>query len=448
MPSGANCLWTLYNAPMSDFHAKSLGEALQRIGRGAPVSAIIGRLSSNAPKIAAQLREAVLTEVPEFSKSRNPALLPELARHGREHIEEALRLLSGGAVGRFEFVHEHAQRRAEERFPLEASLHAYRSGSKVVSRWLRESAFSLKKPAKASREAIASLTDFAMEYTDAISTAFAAAYSSHLRLLAEVAGDQRSQVLKILLDGNDEADVRAGRLLREAGFLEERQSFCVALARSVDATEMLDAPRARRLADAIEQIVADLPARRLIDVHANKVTMVFAAVRRISGWTAPRAPLAKQIQETLGFVGNAALIGVSNDVPSTSQIPTAHRQAAAALELASVSQRVVRFSEIPLPQLLLHFASQDFRRVLPAWTNEFYKANDDSDGVLIATLRAYAQVDMNVLKAAQVLDVHPNTIYARLQRIAGISGLDARSLHPLIDLLIVSDCGPRAATML
>jgi hypothetical protein len=431
---------------MSDYHVNALSEALQRIGRGAPVTAMIGRLSSNTARIAEQLQRSVLTEVPEYCKSRNPALLPELARHGREHIEEILRLLRDGTVGRFEFVQEQARRRAEQRFPLEATLHAYRSGSKVLSRWLREAALTPKKSVKAAQEAITGITDFAMEYTDAISTAFAAAYSSHLLLLAEVAGDQRSQLLKILLDGNDEADVGAAKLLREAGFLEERQSFCVALARSVDPTEMLDAPHARRLVDAIEQIVVNLPVRRLIDVHLNKVTMVFAAVRRISGWTAPRAALAKQIQETLAFVGNAALIGVSNDVPSTSQVPTAYREAAAALELASVSQRVVRFSEISLPRLLLHFAAQDFRRVLPAWTNSFYKANEDANGVLIATLRAYADVDMNVLKAAQVLSVHPNTIYARLQRIADISGLDARSQHPLIDLLIVCDCNPRAAT--
>ena len=428
---------------MSDYHVNALSEALDRIGRGALVTAMIGRLSSNASMIAAQLQRTVLAEVPEYSKSRNPAFLPELARHAGEHVEEILRLLRDGTVGRFEFVQEQARRRAEQRFPLEATLHAYRSGAKVVARWLREATATSKKSVKTSQE-VSYITDFAIEYTDAISTAFATAYSSHLLLLAEVAGDQRSQLLKILLDGNDEADVRAAKLLRGAGFLEERQTFCVALARSVDPTEMLDAPRARRLVDAIEQIVADLPLRALIDVHLNKVTMVFAAVRRISGWTAPRASLAKQIQETLAFVGNAAVIGVSNDVPSTSQVPTAYREAAAALELASVSQRVVRFSEIALTRLLLHFAAQqDFRRVLPPWTNDFYEANDYAKGTLIATLRAYADVDMNVLKAAQVLGVHPNTIYARLQRIADISGLDARSLHPLIDLLIVCNCHPR-----
>jgi len=47
---------------------------------------------------------------------------------------------------------------------------------------------------------------------------------------------------------------------------------------------------------------------------------------------------------------------------------------------------------------------------------------------------------MNVLKAAQSLGVHPNTIYARLQRIFDISGLQARSYNALTDLLIVCNC--------
>jgi hypothetical protein len=430
---------------MSDYHTNALNDALRRVASSSLLAAGVDRLGASAGAVAAQLQEAVLVDVPEFSKSRNPDLLPELALHGREHVDEIVRLLRGGGLGRFEFVHEHARRRAEQRFPLEATLHAYRSGHKVLSRWLRETALTAGAPAEDAQRTIAAVADFAMEYTDAVSTTFAGTYSSRSILLADVAGDQRSQLLQMLLAGHDESDVRASRILREAGFLDERQSYCVALARSVDPTEMLDASRARRLADSVEQIAAEMAVRRLIDVHANKVTVVFAAVRRDSGWTAPRSSLAKRVRAALSFVGNAAVIGVSNDVPSTSHIPTAFREAAAALELASVSQRVVQFSEIPLRRLLLHFAAEDFRRVLPAWAGEFYDADDSARGSLIATLRAYASVDMNVLQAAEALGVHPNTVYARLQRIFDISGLQPRSFSALTDLLIVCDCDRQGA---
>ena len=425
---------------MPDYHANALNEALRRLAGSPFLTATSDRVENNAASIVAELQQAVLAEVPGFSESRNPDLLPELARHAAQHTDEIVRLLRGGGLGNFEFVQEHARRRAEQRFPLEATLHAYRSGHKVFSRWLRTSAVSVASPAEDAQRAIAAVTDFAMEYTDAISTTFAGAYSSHTLLLADVAGDQRAELLQILLDGHDEADVRVAPILRHAGFLDKRQSFCVALARSVDPTEMLSAARARRLADSIEKIVAESAVRRLIDVHANKVTMVFADVRRKSGWTAPSNSLAKRMSAALTFVGNAALIGVSNDVPSTSHIPTAYREASAALDLTSVSQRVVQFSEIPVQRLLLHFAGEDFRRVLPDWANKFYVADHDAHGALSATVRAYANADMNVLKAAQTLGVHPNTIYARFQRTFDISGLQARCFNTLTELLIVSDC--------
>jgi PucR C-terminal helix-turn-helix domain/GGDEF-like domain len=432
---------------VSEYHANALDEARRRVA-SSPVSAMaIDGLVRNTPAVAAQLQRAVLAEVPEFSRSRNPDLLPEMAQHGRENVEETVRLLCGGSLGRFEFIRAHARRRAEQRFPMEATLHAYRSGHKVLSRWLRESALAIALPAADAQRAISAIADFAMEYADAISTTFATTYAAHSLLLAEVAGDQRSELLRILLDGYDEADLRAGRILREAGFINERPLFCVALAHSVDPAEMLDASRARRMVDSIELVVAELGVRRVIDLHNNKVTMVFSAVSRESGWTAPRTSLVKQLRAALTRVGNAALIGMSNDVPSTSHIPAAHKEAATALELATVSKRVLQFSEIPLRDLLLHFAAPDFRRVLPAWSKDLHDADNKASGALVATLRAYANVDMNILKAAHLLGVHPNTIYARLQRILEISGLRATSFNALNDLLAVSDCMRRGADL-
>ena len=141
----------------------------------------------------------------------------------------------------------------------------------------------------------------------------------------------------------------------------------------------------------------------------------------------------------------SSLRAAACSVVATSHIPTAHREAAAALELAHVRERVVQFSEIPLRRLLLHFAAQDFRRVLPAWTAAFQAADAGAYGALSATLRAYASVDMNILKAAQILGVHPNTVYARLQRVFDLSGLQARHFDALCDLLVVCDCLPQVA---
>ena len=47
---------------------------------------------------------------------------------------------------------------------------------------------------------------------------------------------------------------------------------------------------------------------------------------------------------------------------------------------------------------------------------------------------------MNVLKAARHLDVHPHTIYTRIERIADITGQNGLEYHALTELLLTADC--------
>jgi sugar diacid utilization regulator len=430
---------------ISNHPADALKQALTRLGDSANLPAAVKYLAANAKIISAELNDAILAEIPAFSESRNPDILPDLALHGPEHTNELIRLLRGGGVGDFEFVRAHARRRADQRFPLEAGLHAYRCGHKVFSRWVREAILAAGSSDKEAPQVIAAVADFTIEYTDAVSTVAASAYVEQTRLLADVAGDHRAELLNILLEGYDESDGRVAKILRDAGYLDSHQSFCVVLAQPVDPAEMQNPARARRLADAISKILHGSAARRLVDVRDNKVTSVFSDARRASGWTAPHTALARRLAEELSMLSNAVLVGVSNDVPSTSQIPNAYKEAVLALELADVSDRVVQFSGIPSRRLLMHLAGEEFQRALPAWAGKFIAADDKVGGVLVATLRAYADANMNVLKAAESLSVHPNTIYARMQRILDITELDARTYHALSELLIVAECAPRSS---
>jgi hypothetical protein len=424
------------------YHANLLENALHQLGRDRAQEAAIEFLLQHRDAIEADLRVSVVAQIPAFSESGNPDILPELARHGADHMTEMVRMLRGGRSGDFGFVRSHARRRAEQRFPLEAVLHAYRCGHKVFSRWLRDAVLTTSRSARKAQAATVAVADFAIEYTDAISTIAAAEYSAHARLLADVAQDQRAQLLDFLLDGYDEADGRIAKLLKEAGLLAGRQTFCVAVARSVDPAEMLNAARARRLHDTIEQLFGNSKVRLLSGLRQQKMTMVFSDLRRVSGWTAPRSSLAMQVSTTLISVGNAALIGVSNDAPSTSHIPSAFNEAAIALELADVTQRVLLFSKIPARRLLLQFAGDEIRRMLPSWAGALFDADDRASGKLVETLRAYANADMNILKTAQLIGVHANTVYLRLQRIRDVTGLEVQSFANLTELLIVADCRP------
>ena len=112
----------------------------------------------------------------------------------------------------------------------------------------------------------------------------------------------------MLLSGYDEADGRIARLLRRAGYLEQRQSFCVVLSQSVDPREMEYPARAQRLADAINAAFGTLPVRTLLGVRDNVVTAVVSATRRLSGWTAPQTTLANRLHPKLLELGPAVLI--------------------------------------------------------------------------------------------------------------------------------------------
>ena len=421
----------------------TLGAALSNLTASALPPKAVDALGSGA-ELGHELRAAILADIPAYNESRNPNVVPDLTRHSAEHATELLRLLRGGSIGEFAFVREHAERCAEQHFPLEAVLHAYRRGHKVFAQRLRGAALAAISSAEHAQRAVAALADFAIEYTDAISMIAASAYTAHTRLLTEVAGDRRVQLLTLLLEGHDEADGRMAQILRDEGYLDSRQTFCVAVARSVDPTEMLNPARARRMVDAIADVFAPSRVRLLIDLRDNKVTMICSDAVRDSGWTAPRSSLARRVSATFALVGNAALIGVSNDAPSTAHIPNAHREALVALDLADVTRRVSAIADIPVRRLLLHLGGDELQRLLPKWASDLLTADDHAGGALIATMRAYADADMNVLKAAERLAVHPNTIYSRLRRVSDVTGLEPRSFGGLSELLVVADCRRRS----
>lgn len=425
---------------MEEHLTGSLSEMAARLVEAPFPPVALKAVKDSAPALIAELNDTILSEIPAFSDSRNPEILPALQQHCRDHAAEVARLLGGGSVGDFEFVRENARRRAEQHFPLEAVLHAYRSGHKIFAQRLREAALAAVGPSEDTRQLVNAVADFAMEYANTVSAITAGVYVSQTRLMADVAGDRRAELLTILLEGYDESDGRVAGILRDAGYLEGRLSFCVVLAQSVDPSEMLNPARARRLADSVDEILHGKIAHRLIDIRDNKATIICSDICRTSGWTVARTDLAKHIAAELKLVGPTALIGISNDVPSTSSIPTAYRQAQIALEHSDVMDRVVQFAELGPKGLLLHFAGEEFRRVLPDWSRDFFRADDKAKGALVATLRAYADADMNILKAADVLKVHPNTIYSRLQKILDITGLEARSYHALTELLLIADC--------
>ena len=259
---------------------------------------------------------------------------------------------------------------------------------------------------------------------------------ARIRVLAEAEGDQRTELMNTLLSGYDESDGRVAKLLKRAGYLEQRQTYCIALIQPVKAAEMEQPDRARRIIAALTDALAGTTVRILAGARNAAVTAILSDRRRLSGWTAPQEGLSTRLHERLLSLGPAVITGLSADHPSTSYLPRALSEAATALDFASITNRVMAFASLPVRALLVHRGADAVRATPPPWAEALAQA----DRSLIATLRAIAAADLNIQQAARQLGKHPNTLYARLTRIREITGRDGQRYDDLTELLLAVDC--------
>jgi sugar diacid utilization regulator len=432
-------------------NTQALGHSVDALRAQGVVPAIAAPLLQRSAAIVEDLFKRVIDEIDAFSSTANPEVLPELQQHLEELVAELCRLLSDSGPGDLAFVRSYAHRRARQRFPLEASLHTYRCSHRIISSCIRDAALAVADSSVQVRRVIAAVADFAIEYTDAVSAVATSEYVLQTRLLEQAEGDRRTELMNTLLSGYDESDSQTAQLLRRSGYLEQRQSFCVAVARSVcvavarsvDPREMDSTARAQRMVESVGEILRDTPVRSLIGMRDGLVTIVMSGTQRLSGWTAPQSLLAARVYPRLNQVGPAALIGLSNDAPSTSHVRRALNEARLALDFASVSNRVMPYSQIPFRQMIIRHARDNIQSALPAWLEGLQTADRKARGSLSNTLHAYANANMNALQTAKNLSIHPNTIYSRMQRIADITGKNALGYHDLTELLLAleSDSG-------
>ena len=417
-----------------------LPSSLERLRVLGIVPAVVARLRPQQSGAAAAISEAVIAEVEAYADSGNPDVGPELSSFVSALVDDTVRLLGGGEVADFRFVARHAERRAEQRFPLEALLQTFRCSHRVLVDWIRDEAIATAAPDIHLTRLVSAVTEFCAELTGTLAGVTTGAYVRRTCAVAEAEGDRRQALLNTLLDGYDESDRHAAQRLRNAGYLAQRQSYCVAVARSVNPVEMENEARAERMADAVSRELDQGALRTISGIRDGTVVVVMSATRRLSGWTAPQSSLSARVLPLLQRVGPAALIGISSDAPSTAHIPRILAEARLALDYASVSRRVVAVGDIPLRQMLLSQARDPMRLALPAWAPLLETADSRSRRKLSTTLEAYADNDMNVQRTARALSIHPNTIYARMQRIADLTGLNPLGYHGLTEILLAIEC--------
>ena len=147
----------------------------------------------------------------------------------------------------------------------------------------------------------------------------------------------------------------------------------------------------------------------------------------------PARGLAARREDELVIVARDAggldgRFGVSGPVADHAGVPQAYREATLALSYATKQRPIVVLDDLSAFECLLVGAD--------ATTRAIVAAKPRLDGEDAATVEAFATADLNVTRAAQALQVHPNTVRYRLDRIAAETGLDPRTFAGLVELKV------------
>jgi DNA-binding PucR family transcriptional regulator len=143
--------------------------------------------------------------------------------------------------------------------------------------------------------------------------------------------------------------------------------------------------------------------------------------------------------------GALALLAVQDIFPSVGisgahggwlAVPAAYEEVTHARSSLRGSPGLRMIEEMSTLDFLVHSQGEDGARLVKPAIRAFLVEDLESNGVFVATLKAYIAANLNAKEAAMALVVHPNTVYYRLERIAERTGCDVRRVEELIDLLL------------
>lgn len=369
--------------------------------------ASIERLDRHRSEIARRMAAVAWTEVPEYGAVISEERQAEMVRHADQTLRLLSEVVRAGVTfdsGDLGFVRANAELRAEQGFPLEAILHAYRFGQRVIAD------FDL------------SLAGPAIDLLNAISTALTESYVRRRHELETDRERDRADLLDALLAGGAQMSQAERMHAAEAGISGAAGGLVVVVCTGAVSREGL-----RRFARELEREVSTAAA--LAAVRGREVVGVMA----LAG--VPAGRIRKWMEAVLrrSPAGPAMRVGISEIALHTDEIPRAHRDARRAA-LHAPEGAVRGFAEVPLVELLLAGASTDLSDGA-SWPGALAAANR-SRGELTRTLNAYLEADLNVVRAASSLEVHPNTVHYRLRKIESVTGLDPRRFGDAVELMV------------
>ncbi len=358
----------------------------------------------------------------------------QVARHYRTKLHSLLEECTL-SLEDIAFVRGAAMRRARAGFALEDYINAFRVGQQVF--WEAVVACAAQTPL--GHEAALTLAAPLMRYCDFASTHAGHAYVEFQQYLVADADRERRDLLEHLLAG---AIPTRGPLLAAAQTYGLRAEALMMVAAAVPVGPRVDADASHAASAAIT----------LTGLHEGRTLVVarqaeIVAVPALRAGTGPAALCERlqTVQERLRKEGMPLAMGISTVAAGVAELPRAYAEARAALESVADDGGVVALPRLSPFEYLARRADDTARRLVDPRLRLFLDDDRARGGVLTATIRAFADADLNLRAAAERLQVHPNTAQYRLHRIEERSGRNPRRIGDLLDLLVAITLDDRIA---
>ena len=321
----------------------------------------------------------------------------------------------------FAFTSGHASERVAHGISPIDFLHAFRIGQIVLWSYVLE----FVRSTEGQQETALSLVEHIMRTIEAGCSAAATTYLQAQQYL--VADQERIALdcLEDLLAGNVPAVPVRLEAMRRAG-LEDGAGFVVIVC------------RASSEADDADPI---LDARRVLSRHLSGMLVPWrqelvglVPVERFSPGALSQK-VARAATE-LGTTRTTASIGISSAHLGFDQTSEALLEAQVACDHLGDRREVHIFDDLSPLDYLVRRADPTARRLVEPQLRAFIAEDLSAGAIYIETLTAYVAHDMNAKEAASALQIHVNTMYYRLGRIAERTGKDLRRVEDVVNLLL------------
>jgi len=410
------------------------GLAVAREGESEGVRAarirILGELLDQVDELASSAVAAMRDEIPSYTAKDDERFFEDVLDQVTRHYTTKLSAFLEGrtiTVDDISFVRGAATRRARSGFALEDYLNAFRVGQQVL--WDATVACAGDRPV--GREAALRLAGPQMRYVDFASTHAAHAYVEFAQHVVADADRERRDLLEHLLAGHMPANGPLAGAAQRYG-LGPSTRMMVAVAVMAGGGAGSDAPDAASAALARAGLHE---AKTLVVVRQSEIVAVPTLGPGFSD--VEMCERLETLQRRLRAEGLPLAVGISTVAAGVSELPRAYLEARAALEcVVDADGGVAALPRLSAFEYLAQHADDTAQRLIDPRLKSFLDEDRARGGVLTATIRVFAESDLNLRLAAERLQVHPNTAQYRMGRIEERTGRNPRRVSDLLDLLV------------